>query len=175
MSSLPLHPLVVHLPMALAVLVPLLAVGVLIAWRKSWLPARTWWLVAALQLVLVGAAVTSLTTGEREEERVERVVAESAIEAHQDAAQAFTGAAVAVLLLALGGAAARKDGTRQALAGAAAVGSLVVTGLGINTGHKGGELVYRHGAGSAYAPAGASGAAPAAVRAGHRGDDDDDD
>jgi len=161
--------------MALAVLVPLLALGVLVAWRKSWLPARTWWLVAALQLVLVGASVTALTTGEREEERVEHVVGEAAIEAHEDAAQAFTGAAIVVLALAFGAAAARKDGTRQALASAALVGSLVVTGLGLNTGHKGGELVYRHGAGSAYASPGAAGEAPAAVPAKHGGDDDDDD
>jgi len=49
-TQLPLHPLIVHLPLALALLVPLLAAGTLLAWWRGWLPGRrSWAVVVALQ------------------------------------------------------------------------------------------------------------------------------
>ena len=38
----PLHPAVVHLPIALAVLLPLLSLASLLAIRTGWLPQRAW-------------------------------------------------------------------------------------------------------------------------------------
>ena len=52
----PLHPAVVHLPIALAVLVPLLAAGGLLAIRSGFLPARAWLAVALVQALLAGSA-----------------------------------------------------------------------------------------------------------------------
>ena len=42
MDTLPLHPKIVHLPIALAVLMPLITAGLLIAWWRDMLPRRTW-------------------------------------------------------------------------------------------------------------------------------------
>ena len=42
METLPLHPKIVHLPIALAVLMPLITAGLLIAWWRDMLPRRAW-------------------------------------------------------------------------------------------------------------------------------------
>lgn len=157
MDQLFFHPKVVHLPMALAVLMPLVSAGLLAAWWRGMLPRRAWMMAVALQLVLVGSSVVALRSGEGEEERVERVVAEHLIEAHEDAAEAFVWGAGAILVLQLVAAALRRDETARAAAAVATVGTLLVLLLGYRTGEAGGRLVYQHGAASAYtgdAPAG---------------------
>ena len=75
MDQLLFHPKVVHLPMALAVLMPLIAGGVLFAWWRGWLDRRTWVGVVLLQAILVGSAAVAMNTGEKEEDRVEEIVA----------------------------------------------------------------------------------------------------
>ena len=144
----PLHPAVVHLPIALAVLMPLLAAAGTFAIANGFVPARTWLVVALLQVLLAGSAWLAVETGEAEEERVERIVAERHIEAHEEAAERLLiAAAVGVLLIAAGllpdrlGRAGRVLGT---------LASLGVLAAAVSVGHSGGELVYRHGAASAY-------------------------
>lgn len=150
MDALLFHPKLVHVPMALGVLMPLVTGGLLLAWWRNWLPPRAWYLAVGLQAILVGAGLLALQSGEAEEDRVERVVAERFIEAHEEAAQAFVGASGAVLAVmllaaALGG---RRPGRR--IAAVAALGTCVVFGLGWRTGQAGGSLVYEQGAASAY-------------------------
>ncbi len=167
MTSLPLHPAVVHLPMGLAVVIPLVAL--IVAWRWS---KASWGIVVLLQALLFAGAFVALETGEDDEERVEQRleasgVGEAPLEAHEDAAKVFTGAAAAVLALMVAGFFAGEG--RRWLPVLAAVGALAVAGLGLRVGHAGGELVYVHGA-AAVAP-GAGGAPPTT----RRHDDDDDD
>lgn len=85
----PLHPAIVHLPIALAMLVPLFAGLGLVVIQRGWLPVRVWAVVVLLQVLLVGSAFVALETGEDQEERVERFVAEDPIESHEDAAKRF--------------------------------------------------------------------------------------
>ncbi len=150
MPNLPLHPVIVHLPMALAVLVPLVAALALLSWWRGWLPRRAWLLVIGLQAALAVGALLAMNTGERDEDRVERIVGESALEAHEGAAKLFTIGAFGVLVLMLGPMLGRREKVQKGLALAASAATLGVAGLGLNVGHKGGELVYRHGAASAY-------------------------
>lgn len=150
MGSLPLHPALVHLPMGLAMVIPLIAIGITWAVWRGKLGRAGWAVVVALQLLLVGGAFVALQTGEGEEERVESVVPESAIEAHEEAAQAFLIAGGAVLVIAALGL-FRSEKLRRYAAVAGTVGSLAVLGLGYRVGHLGGELVYTHGAGSVTA------------------------
>ncbi len=151
MDLLPMHPKWVHLPMALSVLVPLFAAGLLLAWRRAWLPRRAWWVAVALQACLVLGAAGSMQSGEADEERVERVVPEEHIEAHEEAAERFTWVAGGVLALMLLCAVwpARAEAQAQALALTAIIGAVAVAGLGYQVGRAGGELVYVHGAASA--------------------------
>jgi len=144
----PLHPAVVHLPIALAVLMPLLALLAGLAIRQGFVPARAWGAVVLLQAVLVGSAWYALETGEDQEERVEEVVAERHIEEHEEAAERFHRLGIAALVLVAAGLLpGRAGGVGRA---AAVVATVVVLAASVPVGHSGGELVYRHGAARAY-------------------------
>lgn len=178
----PLHPLFVHLPIALTLLVPAFAVGALVAIRRGTPTRRAWGITVALLALLVGSSWAALKTGEREEEVVEDVVAESAIHGHEEAAEAFLLATGVVLLV---GAAGFVNGRIGGVArGVATAGTLALVGAGWQVGHTGGTLAYREGAASAYASATARpGDAPtplasdtqAEERRSRDGDDDNED
>jgi len=147
----PLHPAVVHFPLALAVLLPLSAVVALWAIRRGARPLSAWAVPFALAVLLTGSAWLALETGEREEEAVEAVVAESALEEHEEAAERFLLFAGALTLVAgMGLAGGTLGSAARILATAGTVGVLVA---GISVGARGGELVYVHGAASAYTDA----------------------
>ena len=150
MDQLLFHPKVVHLPMALAVLMPLVTGGLLFAWWRGWFDRRVWIVVLLLQAVLVGSGALAMNTGEREEDRVEQVVAEERIEAHEEAAESFVWASAALLLLMTVPLVLAEGRARQAVALGAFVGTLIVFGLGYNAGEAGGKLVYAHGAAQVY-------------------------
>lgn len=151
MDTLLFHPKVVHLPMALAVLMPLIAGGLSLAWWRSWLPRRGWFLAIGLQAILLSSGIVGLRTGEAEEDRVERVVAERYIEEHEEAAEVFVWASGGVLAVMILAAALGSRRSGLPIAAAATLGTLLVLGLGYRTGQAGGGLVYQHGAAQAYA------------------------
>jgi len=150
MDALLFHPKLVHVPIALAVLMPLVAGSLALAWWKTWLPRRVWWVAVALQAILVVSGLAALKSGEADEGRVERLVAESLIEAHEARAHAFVIAGATVLVAMA--AAALLESNRAAMRAAAlsTLGTLLVLQLGYQTGQAGGELVYTHGAAQAY-------------------------
>ena len=145
----PLHPAVVHLPIALATLMPLFAAAWMFAIARRFLPARAWLAVVVLQLLLAATAWLAVETGEDQEERVERVVAEEHIEAHEEDAHRLAIAAGVVALLMAGGLLPDRGGRIGRIVGTLA--SLGVLAGAVSVGHSGGELVYRYGAASAYA------------------------
>jgi uncharacterized membrane protein len=144
----PLHPAVVHLPIAFAVLLPLFAIGALWFIRRGSKPRAAWSVFVAMSLGLVASAWVSLQTGEQQEERVEDVISEASIHQHEEAADLFLAVSASVLVVALGGLAGGRVG--QASRWLAAAGTVAVLASGWNVGHSGGMLVYRDGAASAY-------------------------
>lgn len=144
------HPKVVHLPMALAILMPLVAGGVAFAWWRGWLDRRVWIIVLLLQAALAGSGLVAMNTGEAEEERVEEIVQERYIESHEEAAEAFVWASAIVLALMLLPLVLPQGRLRTVAAVGACLGTLLVFGLGYRTGEAGGRLVYQHGAAQAY-------------------------
>lgn len=171
MDALLFHPKLVHVPMALGVLMPLIAGGLLLAWWRGWLPRRAWFVAIGLQAILLGSGLLAMRSGEAEEDRAEKVVAESAIEAHEEAAEVFvwaSGGVLAVMLLA-GALGVRRSGLPTAAA--ATLGTLLVLGLGYRTGQAGGSLVYQYGAAQAYS--GGQGPAAAQARPAHAEHNDD--
>jgi hypothetical protein len=174
MDQVLFHPKIVHLPIALAVLMPLVAGGLAVAWWRGWLSRRAWVLAVVFQSLLVASGFLAMQSGEVDEERVEQVVSESFIEAHEEAAEVFVWASVAVLALFIGAALIRKQRIALALAAAATMGTIVVLGLGYRVGEAGGSLVYEHGAASAYVRASATGGRDRVVDRDHDDDDHDD-
>jgi hypothetical protein len=150
MDELLFHPKTVHLPLALGMLMPLIAGGVLFAWWRKWLPARAWVIAVVLQALLAASGFVAQRSGEGEEHRVEKVVDEEFVHRHERAAENFVWASVGVFLvmaLALP-LLSRRVGAIAAIV--ATLGTLIVFALGYRTGQAGGELVYRHGATRAY-------------------------
>jgi len=172
MELLPLHPKLVHLPLALAVLMPGLCLGLVLAWWRDWLPKRTWVLALLGQGVLLAGALAAVRTGESDEERAERVVPERALELHEQAADAFVWGSGVVLALAFLPVLLRNPRAARIAALTTAAGSAAVLVLGLRVGEAGGALVYRHGAADAFltAPGG-----PVGTTYLPRADGDDDD
>ncbi len=166
--DLPLHPKLVHLPMALAVIMPLLSLGLLVTWITRVLPRRTWLIAIVLQGLLLGSGIAALRSGEADEERVEAIVPEPAIEAHEAAATTFVVGSAVVLAIALAAAVIRNERAARGVAALAVAGTAIVLLFGYRTGDAGGRLVYQHGAASSFAGPGAPAVAPPP-----RGDHDD--
>jgi uncharacterized membrane protein len=145
----PLHPAVVHFPIVLAVLLPILCAAALLAIRTGTLrPTHAWLVPALLSIGLLASALVARQTGEAEEDRVERVVPEAAIHEHEEAAEWFVYTAVVVTIITLAGMLRGRAG--GALRVAALIGSLVVAGAVIRTAFFGGALVWEHDAPAAY-------------------------
>ncbi|MFN8716166.1 MAG: hypothetical protein ACK50C_04165 [Gemmatimonadaceae bacterium] len=152
-QNLPLHALIVHMPIALTVLVPLLMLVALVAGSRWMKPHQAWFLpVGGLALLLMSGLVAE-KTGEEEEDRVEKIVPEGAIHTHEEAAELFVLVTGGVLVVAAGGLLPNRIGSAMRVAGA--IGTLGVLGAGWNVGHSGGKLVYEHNAGAAYTAAAA--------------------
>jgi len=170
----PLHPAIVHMPLALAALLPLAAAAALFFGRKERGACPCWTAVLVLAGLLSASAWVATETGEDQGEIVESVVAEHVIEEHEEAGEWVFRASLAVLAVAAVGLLRSRAG--EIARWAALAGSLVLLGLAVRAGHSGGELVYVHGAARVYtAKSAVSGsvAPPAEPRAGD-GDDDED-
>jgi len=167
----PLHPAVVHFPIVLVVLLPIVAVAALLLIRRGADARRTWIPVLIMALSLAGASWLAVETGQHEEDTVEEVVAGGAIHEHEEAAERFLLLSGVLGLLAVGGLMTGTKGhvARSVVTVAAAL--LVVAGYQV--GHTGGELVYEHGAASAYASV-HSRATPRDGDSAARGERDDD-
>lgn len=148
----PLHAAAVHIPLALALVLPVLSLGVLLAMWRRFLPGAAWSVVFGLQLLLAATGLVAMSTGESEEERVEHVVPHDALEEHEEWGERF--ARFNLLVAALGllplVAFRSRPLLRVAAYGAATLGMVASAGLAYQTGQAGGELVYVHGAASAY-------------------------
>ena len=149
MFGIPLHPLVVHFPVVLAVLLPISIVVALWVIRKGATPRRVWSVPLSIAAALTLSAWVATETGESQEDRVERVVARGALHGHEEAAERFLVLSGVLVLVAAGGLARGTVGRAARIVTAA--GSLGVVAAGAQVGHSGGLLVYREGAASAYA------------------------
>ncbi len=144
----PLHPAVVHFPIVLMFLVPAVALVALWNIRRGVRVSRAWFVPVLFAGALALSAWVALETGEDQEERVERVVAEGVIDGHQEAAETFLILSAALFAVsAVGLVRGRVGATARWVATFGAVGVLAV---GVRVGHSGGMLVYQHGAASAY-------------------------
>jgi hypothetical protein len=98
----------------------------------------------------------AVQTGESQEDVVEKVVADAPLDTHEEAAETFITAAAIMLVVMAGGLAPGRIG--KSVRAVATVGTVGLVVGAAWVGHTGGQLVYQHGAASAYArPAAQSG------------------
>ena len=145
----PLHPAVVHFPIVFGYLLPLVAALGLWQIRRTGNARAAWIPVAVLMLFTLVAGLVATDTGGDTEDRVEKVVARRLIHEHEERAEAFMFIAWgALVLLAAGFLKGRLGAIGRWLF---LVASLLLAIQVTLTGKLGGELVYKHGAASAYA------------------------
>ena len=151
----PLHPAIVHFPIVLILLGS--AVAVVAAFTRRWyLPG----IAAALFVLGAVGSVVATQTGERDGELVSETPAiEAILGQHENWAERTQFAAILVALLAVGAVVtSRWSGVARGLRVATAVGALAAALCVAETGHYGGQLVFRHGVGVNLAPAEANAA-----------------
>jgi len=169
MDSFFFHPKLVHLPIGLALLMPFISAFLALGWWRGWFTLRLWGLAVALQALLVGSTYLAMEAGEEEEDRVEAFVSHDLIHEHEEAAEGFMASSVVVLVLMGAGLGLGRRRGGLPLAAAGVLGAFISAGLAGRAGELGGELVYRHGAASAYvgdgadAPGSSEGASTAAT------------
>lgn len=138
---MPLHPGLVHLPIALAIVLPGVA---LVALIRGWPPARWKWLTL-LQIVLGISLYAAMAAGESDAEVLRKTALPAApLLEHETWGQR---ALVLSLLALLPAAVASRPGRHQSLGrfGLLAL-QIMATASVIWTAHLGGTLVYQHGA-----------------------------
>jgi uncharacterized membrane protein len=166
----PLHPAIVHFPVVLAVILPLFAIGAAWAIRRGARPRRAWAIPVAVSAALALSAWVAVETGEEQDERVERVVAEQPLSSHEEMAETFLAGTVILAVLAIAGFAPGIAGRAARITTVAASFALVAGAARV--GHSGGQLVYRYGAAQAYV-ADTAGAVADRVHDRARGDGDE--
>ena len=147
----PLHPALVHFPIVLALLLPLVVAAAFVAVKRGVSPRMAWLAPIAFAFLLLASVWATVETGEKEEDVVEDVVAHETLETHEEAGKRFLLLSLVSLLVIAGGAAPGRTGQIGRASGA--VMSIVLAVAVFGVGRSGGELVYTHGAAQAYASA----------------------
>lgn len=148
MFDIPLHPVVVHFPIVLSVLLPVIALVALRAIRRGAPPRAAWGIPLAFAAALAVSSYVALKTGENEEDTAKKVVSRSAIHEHEEASERFMILSGVLLVVAAGGLLPRAPGRAARIV--ATTGAVGLVAAAVQVGHLGGELVYKHGAASAY-------------------------
>jgi uncharacterized membrane protein len=150
MFGLPLHPAVVHLPLGIAIVLPIVATLALVGIIRNLLPARAWWLVFALQSVMLLSGFLAVSSGENDADAVKEIVVEEAIHDHQTKAKQFMLVNNLAVLLSIGALATAAAKLGRLMLILATIGTFLSAGMSLRVGQAGGELVYVHGAASAH-------------------------
>lgn len=137
----PLHPAIVHVPIGLAVVMPLMSLIVAFGIRKGWFRVRTWVLILLLQLILMASAFVAVQTGEQQEENRPQIVAQEKIDLHEEYGRMMMIAAAVTFLLMFAGL-HPKRAIAEKLQWLSIAGSFVVLYFAFLAGHSGGVLVY---------------------------------
>ena len=142
MTAVPLHPALVHLPVGLAIALPLLALALAVALWLRIAPPLAFLLLAGLQVMMLVGGSAAYRAGEEEEERVESLVSEDQLTAHQQRAQIFLWSAGIALAMSAATATVRKTALARSLAVLSVAASVITAAAAIATGKAGGEIAY---------------------------------
>lgn len=147
---MPLHPAIVHLPIGIAIVMPILTLLATIAIQRHWFTRKIWFIVTLGHLVILGTGFVALQTGENEENKVEPYVTESQIHFHEEKAEVFLWASGLTLAMSIAALAIRSSRFVVAARIVTIMLAFSTTVLALDAGRSGGELVYKYGAARAY-------------------------
>jgi len=150
MDNLPLHPILVHFPIALGLLAPVILLLVWLGIHKWNWPTRTWSLIPLIYIVLLATSLGAVKTGEIDEEKVEPYLTYGAIEEHEEMGEKIPWVFAALLVLSTTPFLFRSR--KKLLMATTLVFSIASIAPIVVTGHTGGELVYKKGAANAHLP-----------------------
>ena len=147
--NVPFHPMIVHFPLALTFILPVLILVFAYMIKFHKMAPHAWLIIVGMQLMVTITGYVALDSGEADEERVAKVIGKDLIHKHEEAAEIFVGSTVLILAISITALFIRKE-IQFPLKLSIAVLSLVSCFLAYRTGTLGGELVYVHGAGQAF-------------------------
>jgi uncharacterized membrane protein len=149
MMNIPIHPQIVHFPLALTFILPILILIFALMIKTHKMAPQTWLIIIGLQLATTVSGYISMETGENEEDQVEKIVTKKFIQEHEERAEVFVGVTVLALVVSVASFFLIKE--VQFYAHVLVVVISVISGFfAYRTGKSGGELVYHHGAASVY-------------------------
>lgn len=139
-TVLPLHPKVVHIPIALCILMPAIATLIWFGIRRGWFSPRTWLIAVVLQIAMAVGGAAALQTGEADALKVEGYASDEALATHEARGWWFVYVAGANVVLCASTLVLQR---RQQLLGALAIaGTFASAYAGYLVGDSGGRLVY---------------------------------
>ena len=148
---LPLHPKLVHVPMALCILMPMVVGLIWTGVRRGWFTPHAWLIAVFLQGATLVGGLAALQTGKSDGVQVEGYASDDALATHEARAEWFL--YIAGVNLGLCGATwlLWRDRRRQHVFGAVAALALVGGSYaGYRVGDAGGRLVYVGNASDAH-------------------------
>lgn len=145
----PLHPFLAHIPLVLALFMPLILWVIIFLIAKKKISTQSWWVAVTIQLLIVIFAYIALSSGENEEDLVAQFVSKRFIGKHENIAEVFSGLSVILLgvMIVINFV---QEKIAKNLRIIAAVFSIVPLAFGLYTGRLGGQIAYAYGGAEAY-------------------------
>lgn len=146
---IPFHTIISHFPIALAFVLPALAIAFALLIKNEKMQAKTWLIIFALNLTTAVTGYVSIKSGVAEEPAMEKLIERKILQTHESVAEVFVGTVVICTLLSLTAFFIKKEFQFPLQLMSAGLG-LVSIYFAYQTAILGGELVYKYGAASAY-------------------------
>ena len=150
METLPLHPGLVHLPLGIVFILPILSLLFLFFLKKTFLNRNAFIFLVILHGLLCATSFVAMETGEDEEDKVEKIVEEYHIEEHEQKAEDFLISTIVVFIFTL--IIYFIPNINFFIGGSLflLILQFALIFMAYEVGHTGGELVYKYKAADSY-------------------------
>lgn len=146
---LPLHPFMAHIPLVLALFLPVVLFTSVVFIMKKNVNPRIWLIPVAVQVLVVVFSYIALETGEAQEDAVLEFVARPFLQQHENFAEIFSGLGVILLGLMVVVLFVAENLAKN-LRLVTSLLSFIPLAAGLYAGRLGGAIAYTHGGAEAY-------------------------
>ena len=145
MESLPLHPAIVHLPIGIALMLPILNILFFWLFKTGKAKREASMILIIMHLGLATTSFLAMQLGEIEEEKIEHQIDHNALENHEHKGEFYAQATIALALVSVLLVFTRGRRFEQVL-GLLFIGQIILIFFTYQVGHSGAQLVYKHDA-----------------------------